>query len=141
MKLLLLTLLGSKKVIQADVRPSFTCVLMCHTSSPKGKSQNLLSSNSVAGAYPLACWLANPNVHRLLMTGKLLTPALTKRLSLIIIWSEFSQRAPIPIVNRILKMVYNFGGRWVAKYYSASPKYNKTTNNFRNRLPTLFLTC
>ena len=75
------------------------------------------------------------------MTVQLPTPALPKRLSLSFLWEEFSQRAPIPIVNSLHKTVRVFGGQWVAHSYLDSPNYNKITNNFQNRLSLLVLTC
>ena len=74
-------------------------MLRCHTGSPKGKDQNLLISNSVSEIYLPDCRLYNQKVHRFLNPLHLPTPALTKRLSLIFLWEEFSRRAPIPIVN------------------------------------------
>ena len=49
MNIIIIIILGSKTVIYAARRPSFTCVLRCHTISPKGKVQNLIRSNSVEG--------------------------------------------------------------------------------------------
>ena len=141
MKRLCLLLLGSKTIIQAARIQYFTCVMRCHTSSPKGKGQNLISSNSVAGAQLPDCWLDNPNVHQLLNPGQLTTPALPKRFSVIFLWAELSQRAPISIINPPLKTVCIFGGRWDAHSYLDSPKNNKKTDNFRNRPPILVLTC
>ena len=74
-------------------------MLRCHTSSPKGKDQNILRSNSVGEMYFPACWLANPNVHRLLNPGHLPTPELPNMIYLIFLLAEFTQRDPIPIVN------------------------------------------
>ena len=68
-------------------------------------------------------------------------PPFTDRLSIIFLWEGFSQRAPIPIVNPLLKTVCIFGGIWGAHYYSASPKNNNKTDNFRNRPPILVLNC
>ena len=99
MKRLRLSLIGSNALIYAARSISFTCVLRFHTSSPKGKFRNLLISNSVAEIYFPACWLANQNVHQLLNPGHLTTPALPKRLSLILLWAELSQKDPTPIVN------------------------------------------
>ena len=141
MKSLHLTLLGSNTVIQAARRPSFTCVMRCYTSSPKGKIQNLIRSNSVAGAYLPACCFSNPNLHRLLILGQLSTPVLPKGISLIFPWVEFSRRASISIVNLLVKTVSVFGGRWGAHSYSDSPKYNKIKNNLLNLLPILVLNC
>ena len=136
-----LYLLGTNTVIQAARRLSLICVMRCHKKSLKGKGQNLISSNSVAWAYLLSCWLSNPNVHRLLIPGQLPTNALNKRLSPILLWAESPQRNPINIVNTILKTVCVFGGRWGAHYYLASPKYKNITNNLQNRLPFLVLNC
>ena len=114
---------------------------MWHTSSPKVKGQNLIISNSVAGAYLPACWLANPNAHRLLIITQLPTPALPNRLSLILLLEEFSWRSPVPIVNPLLKTVCVFVGKRGAQSYSDSPNDNKIPNNFRNWLLLLVLTC
>ena len=108
---------------------------------PKGKGQNTISSYSLAGEYIPACWLANPNIHWFLVPGQILTPALTKSLSLIFLWADFSWRAHIPVINPLLKTVCVFGGWWVAHSYSASPQYNNITNNFLDRIPLLVLTC
>ena len=137
MKRLLLPLLGSKTVIQADRRMLFTCVLMCHTIYPKENPQNLLSYYSVSGEKLPDSWLDNPNVHRLLMPVQLPTPALPNRLSLIFIWAELSQRAPIPIANPLLDTVCIVGGQWGAHYYSTSLDNNKETYCFRIRLLSL----
>ena len=110
MKRLLLPLIGSKTLIQAYILPSFTCVMRCHTSSPKGKGRNLISSNSLLGAQLPACWLANPDVHRFLNPGQLTTPALPKRISVIFLWTEFFQRYHIPIFNPLLKKFVFFEG-------------------------------
>ena len=134
MNCLRLPLLGSKTVIQATRIPSFTCVLRCHTSSPKGKGRNLISSNSLDRAQLTAYWLENQNVHRLLNPGQLPTHAVPKRLSLIFLLTVFSQRDPIPIVNSIIDTVCIVGGRWVAHYYSPSPKNSKEIDCFQNRL-------
>ena len=116
-------LLGSNTVIQADRSPSFTSVLRCYMSSPKGKGQNLISSKSVVGVYLPACWLANPKVHRFLKPGQLPTPTLPKRSSIIFLWEEFSQRAPIPIFNPLLNTVRVFVGIWGAHSFQSSPKH------------------
>ena len=50
MKHLRLTLLRSKKLIQAAKITLFTCVLRYHMISLEDKGQNLIVSNSVAGA-------------------------------------------------------------------------------------------
>ena len=99
MKRLHVSLLGSKTVMQAARSLMFTCVLRCHTRSPKVKGQNLLIYNSVAEIYFPACWLDNKNLHQLLYPGHLPTSALPKSLSQIFLWVEFFRRAPIPIVN------------------------------------------
>ena len=114
--------------------PSFTCVLRCHMVYPKFKVRNLISSNSVAGAYILALLLANPNLHRLLKPVKLPTPVLLKRISLIFLWEDFSQRDTIPIVNALLYKFYIFVVWWCAHSYLALLKNNKETDCFRNRL-------
>ena len=82
--------------------------MRCHTHYPEGKDQNLIISNSVAGAYLLDYWLESPNVHRLLIPGQLTNPALTNMPYLIFLWTEISQRDPIPMVNPLLKIVYIF---------------------------------
>ena len=110
-------------------------------SSPEVKFQNLISSNSVAGAYLPSCWLDNQNVHWLLNLGQLSTHVFPKSLSLIFLWAEFSQRAPIPIVNPLLKSVRIFVGQWDAHSYLVSPKNNNKTENFLNWTPILVLTC
>ena len=116
-------------------------MLRCHTSSPKGKDQNLIRCNSVAGAYLPAFLLADPNVHLLIKSVQLPTPELPKRLYLIFLWVEFSQMDTIPIVNPLLNTVRIFGGRWGAHSYLASPKNNKKKDNFRNWPPILVLNC
>ena len=78
---------------------------------------------------------------KLLSYFQLPTPVLTKRLSLIFLWAEFSWRAPIPIVKPLLKMVCGFGGLWGAHSYSASQKYNKIPNNFWDQLSLLVINC
>ena len=97
--------------------------------------------NSLAGGYLPACWLANSNVHWLHTLGQLPTHALPKRLHLIFLWAEFSQRAPITIANPILKPVLIFGGKWGAHSYLVSHKNNEETYNFQNWPPILVLTC
>ena len=69
-------------------------------------------------------WLTNTNVHPLLMPLQLTTAALPKRISLIFLWVELSQRDTILIVNPLLKTVSIFGGKWGEHSYSDSPKYN-----------------
>ena len=125
MKRLRLPLLGSTEVIYAARSPSFTCVQRWHTSSPKGKGQNLISSNSLGEIYFPDCWLANPNIQRLLTLGHLTTPALPKRISIIFLWEEFSQRDTIHIVNPLLNTVRSFGGRCGTHSYSDSPKIKR----------------
>ena len=134
MKRISLPLLGSNTVIQADRIQSFTCVMRCHTRPPKGKSQNILSSNSVAVVYIQSSRLDNPNVHQLLNPVHLPTPDLPKRLSLIFLWAEFSRRAPISIVNTLLYTVCTIGGRWGAQYYLASPENNTKIDCFLDRI-------
>ena len=136
MKRLRLTLLGLKTLIQAARSPAFTCVMRCHKSSLKGKCQNLIISNSVAGEYLPAYWLSNPKLHWLLNPGQLTTTALPKRLYLIFIWQEFSQRDPIPIFNPFLNIAFIIGERWVKQSYLASLK-NTETDYFRNGLLSL----
>ena len=51
-------------------------------SSPKGKGQNLLNSNSVAGENLQNIWLSDPNVHQLLVPGHLTNSALPNSLYL-----------------------------------------------------------
>ena len=140
MKRLRLPLLGSKTLIQAARLPPFTSVLRCHTRSSKGKVQNLISSNSVAVMQIPAYQLVNPNIHRFLKPVKLPTPALPKRLSLILLLAKFSQRAPIPIVNPLLKNVRIFEGIQGAHSYSASLKNSNKIDKFSNRPPVLVLT-
>ena len=82
-------------------------------------------------------WLENPNLHRLITTGKLTTLDLTKRLYLIFLWAELSRRATIPIPNPLLYTVYIVGGWQGAHSYSALLKNNKETDCFRNRLLSL----
>ena len=106
-------------------------------SFPKGKGWNLISSNSVAGVYLPAYWLSNTDIHRLLNPGHLPTPALPQRLSLIFLWAEFSQRAPIPIFNPLQDTVYIVRGIWSAHSYLALPKNNKGTYWFWNKLISL----
>ena len=137
MKRLSLPLLRSKTVIQADILPSFSCVIRCHTSSLKCKFRNLLSSNSLARAQLPAQWLANPNVHWLITPEKLPTPALPKRLSLIFIWAELSRRARIPIFNILLNTVCIVGGRQGTHSYLPLPKNYKEKVFFRSRLLSL----
>ena len=122
MKLLRLTLLRSKTVIQADIIPPFNFVLRCHTRSSKGKGLHLIRYNSLSGTYIPACWLAGPNVHRLLDPGQLITHVLPKSLSVTLLWAKIPQRDPIPIVNPLLRTDLIFGGRWGAHFYSDSPK-------------------
>ena len=69
-------------VILSDRKLSFTCVLRCHTSSPKGEGQNLWFSKSVVGAKLRSSLLSNPNVHGLLIPGHLPITALPRRLYL-----------------------------------------------------------
>ena len=57
-------------------------MLRCHTRSLKRKIQNLLISNSVAGAKLPYSELDNINVHPLLIPGNISTPELPKRISL-----------------------------------------------------------
>ena len=99
--------------------------------SLKGKVRNLTSSNLVAVEYLISCWLVNPNINHLLMTGQLL----------FFLWENFSQRGPIPKFNPLLKTVCVFGGKWGAHSYSDALNYNKITNNFLNQIPLLVLTC
>ena len=75
------------------------------------------------------------------MPGQLPTPDIPKRTSLIFLWSELSQRAPIHIANPLLKTVCVFGSIWVTQSYSVLPKYKKITNKFINVLPLLVRTC
>ena len=79
MKRLRLSLIRSEILIQSARSLSFTFVMRCHISSPKGKGRNLLISNSVAEIYFPACCLANQNVHRFLKSGHLTTTALSKQ--------------------------------------------------------------
>ena len=139
MKNLKLSLLRSKIVIWTTRLLSFTCVLRCHTSSPKGKCRNLLIYNSVAEMYFPACWLANANIHRLIKPGHLPTPTLPKRISIFFLWEEFSWRAPTEIVNplqytvcifwRAIGCTLLFGFALILHYW------------FQNRPPFLVLTC
>ena len=115
-------------------------MLRCHTSSLKGKWQNLMTSNSVAGEYLPACLLENPNVHHFLNPGKLTTPEFPKRLSLIFLWVELYRRYPIPIVNPLLIKFRIFKGDGVQTLFWLHKK-NKKTDNFCNRPPILVLTC
>ena len=108
---------------------------------PDGKIPKPNNIFSIAGAQLPACLLENPSVHRLLTPGQLPTPVLTKRLSPIFLWAEFSQSSPIPKVNLLLKTVFFLGGIWGAHSYLDSPKYNKITNNLRNWIPILVMTC
>ena len=105
----------------------------------KAKVQNLISSNSVAGAYLPACWLANPILHQLIIPGQLPTTVLPNMLSLILPWADFSRRDPIPTINPLLKTFCVFGGRWGAHSYSDLIWYNRINNKFRNRIPLLVL--
>ena len=129
-KRLQLPFLGSKTVTYADRLLLFTFMLRCHIRSPKGKVQNIISSNSVAGKYLPECWFANPNVHRLLNPGKQPTPALLNRLYQIFLLVELSWRDPIPIVNPLLKTVRIFGGQWDEHSYLVSPNNNKKKVTF-----------
>ena len=138
MKRLLLPLIGSKKLIQTDRILSFTCVMRYHMSSPKGKFRNLISSNSVAGAQLSAYCLANTNVCRFLTPLQLPTPELPKRLSIIFLRKQFSQRGAIPMVNPLLNIVCIFGRRWDAHSYLSSPKNSKGIDYFQNGLLSLF---
>ena len=112
-------------------------MIRCHTSSPKGKGQNLISSNSVAWVYIPSIWLENPNVHRFLKQGHLATPALPKIIFLIFLWAELPRRDLIPIVNQLLYTLYIVEGRWGAHFYLYLPKNNKETDCFWNRLISL----
>ena len=111
--------------------------MRCHTSSLNGKFWNLISSNLVAGVNLPASWLDNRNVHRFLNLERLPTPALPKSISLIFLLAELSWRAPIPIVNPLLYTVCIFGGRWGEHSYLDTPKNNKETDWFWNRLLSL----
>ena len=71
--------------------------------------------------------------------GQMSTPDIPKRLSIIFLWAEFSQRAPIPIVNILINTVYIVGGLWGTHSYSDSPKNKKETDYFRNGLLSLCL--
>ena len=106
-------------------------MLRCHTSSPKGRGRNLLISNSVAGAKLPASWLANPNVHRLLIPVHLPTPVLPKRLSLSSYGRNFLKwilyQYPIHSSNGKL-----FGVRLGAQYYSDSPDNKRMKNHCYN---------
>ena len=86
-------------------------------SFPKGKGRNLISSNSVAGMYLPAYWLANQNVHWLLNIENLPTPALHKRISLIFLW-EFSPEGLLPqySIHSNIQSVF-YGGQWIAQSY------------------------
>ena len=75
----------------------------------------------------------------MLMPGHLTTTAFPKRLYLIFLWAEWSQRDPIPIVDPLLKIVCIFVVLWGAHYYFSSTKYNKITYNFQNRPPLLVM--
>ena len=96
--------------------------------SPKGKVQNLIISNTVAGVCLPDSWLDNPNVHLLLNLGHLSTPALTKMIYLIFLWAEFFRRGPIPVVNPSLYKVCLVGGRWGAHSNLVLPKNKKETD-------------
>ena len=115
----------------------FTGVLRCNTISPKGKGQNLISSNLIAGIYLPASLFTNTNVHTLLNPGHLPTTALPKRLSLIFLWTEFPRRDPIPIVNPLLYTVCIFEGWWSAHSYLFFSV--RLHDWFRNRPPLLML--
>ena len=98
----------------------FTCVLRCHQRSPKGNGRSLLISNLLAGVNIPSSWLANPNVHRLLIPGHLPTPTLTKRLAL----SSYVRNCPEGLLYHQSTHYSNgklFGGRFGAHQYSASP--------------------
>ena len=137
MKRLRLSLLVSNTVICLDRSVSCTCVRRCHTSSPKGKGQNLLISNSVSEMYFPAFWLANTNVHRLLKPGHLPTPELPKRLSLIFLYAELSQRYPIPIVKTLQ---YTVCICWRKMGFTLLFGFSVILNNwFQNRPPLLAL--
>ena len=125
MNLLSLSLLVSKTVIQAAIILSFTCVLRCHSISPKGKVRNLMISNLVVGVYILAYWFSNTNVHRLLKSVQLPSYALPKRLSIIFLWAEFSIRGPIYIVNIVLYTFCIVECKWGAHSYWTSPKITR----------------
>ena len=114
-------------------------MLRCHTSSPEGKGQNLISYNLVSEMYILACLLANQNLHRLLDTGHLPTTALPKRFSLILLWGKLSQRAPIPIVNPLQYTVRIY---WREKGCTLLFVFTAALHNwFQNRNSLLVLTC
>ena len=68
--------------------------------------------------------MANINLHWLFMMGKLTNTAFPKRLSQIFLWEKFPIRAPIPIVNQLLKTFFVFGEQWGVPSYSDSKKYN-----------------
>ena len=79
--------------------------MRCHMRPPKEKCGNLISSNSVVGMYFPACWLFNPNVHRLLKPVHLSTPTLPNILYLIFLRAGFFLRDPIPIFNSLVYTV------------------------------------
>ena len=107
--------------------------------SPKGKYRNLLGSNSVAEMYLPACWLANQNVHQLLNLAHLLTPALSKRLSLIFLRMELYLRDPIPIVN---PLIYTVCICWMSMGCTLLFGFTIILHNlFQNMPPLLVLTC
>ena len=49
--------------------------------------------------------------NSIVVSGKITTPTLPKRLYLIFLLAELSQRAPTPIVNTLLNTVHIFGGQ------------------------------
>ena len=113
--------------------------MRCHMRSPKGKGLNLLISNSVAEMYFPAYFLDNKNVYRLLKLGHLTTLALPKRLYIIFIWAELSQRDPITIVNTLQ---YTVCICWRAKGCTLLCGFTLILNNwFQNRPRLLVLTC
>ena len=118
-----------KKEIYADIRPLFTCVLRCHTRSPKVEGRNLLISYSVAGAKLPAYWLANPNVLQLLILGHLPTAALPKRLALSSHGGDFP-KGIIPQQSVHSANGKLFGGRFSAHSYSALPDMRRMKKYF-----------
>ena len=129
MKLIRLPLLSSKILIHSDRRPLFNCVLKCHTISPKGEGQNLLSSYSVASTNFPASWLDNPNVCQFLILVHLPNSELHKILALY----SYGRHC----IERVLSQqsVHSsngklFGGRFGAHFYSASLDIRRMTNTF-----------
>ena len=113
--------------------------MRCQTSYPKGKGQKLMSSNSVAEMYFPACFLTNQTYTSCRKPGHITTPALPRRLYLILLWAELSQRALIPIVN---PLQYTVSICWKEMGCTLLFGFSVILHNlFQNRPPLLVLNC